>query len=237
MGESSRGLFRGFLFSRKGNKSQVTVRGFGGCQAEAPMVGRRADGQPVRQTFTEWYIQSSLPLGWVQCFVWDRYIRELVSFLTSHGPDDGKKSSPVCCHLGLTSSYPSKASSQRVCTITAKTYSPGLTVRNYESFLSRCPWGLDRVSCLDRRAACKVVSMVDGFRREQRPVLARGPDHMSRRQQQTPAPKRWRTLEVGQENSDNLNTGNGSQSSPGEIVWSPGSTQQVLMYVWANYSD
>lgn len=30
MGESSRGLFRGFLFSRKGNKNQVTVWGFGG---------------------------------------------------------------------------------------------------------------------------------------------------------------------------------------------------------------
>lgn len=44
-------------------------------------------------------------------------------------------------------------------------------------------------------------------------VLARGPGHVPRRQHHTPVPKRWWT-EVGQEVSENLNTGNGSQVFP-----------------------
>lgn len=84
-------------------------------------------------------------------------------------------------------------------------------------------------SCLDKRTGFKVVSRVDGCRREQRPVLAKGPGHMSRRQQQMPVPKRWWTLEEEREDSGNLNTGNGSQRFPGEI-------QQVRMYMWTNYA-
>lgn len=42
MGESSRGLFRGFLFSRKGNKNQVTVRGFGGLSGRGTYGGKES---------------------------------------------------------------------------------------------------------------------------------------------------------------------------------------------------